>query len=135
MFRFAAKHLILYFILMIFEQPLRLVCLSFMFRQFVIFCLLHFAQIVPLKKYEIKNVKTAEKLKIKPHGWNFSSNNRGNFELCCTETWIIWFIPFSFLFLCSISIVVPGIPVGIQLHVSLTLYASLFIIFSLLFTW
>ena len=50
---------------------------------------------------------------------------------CGVTTGIYGSIPFSFLFLDTKSIVISSIPMGIHLHVLLTLYTSLFVIFGL----
>ena len=50
---------------------------------------------------------------------------------CWVTTRIYGSIPFSFLFLDTKSIVISSIPMRIHLHVLLTLYTSLFVIFGL----
>ena len=47
-------------------------------------------------------------------------------------TWVVRFVSLSLLLLGPVSVVIPGVPVRVELHVPLPLYASLLIILSLL---
>ena len=46
-------------------------------------------------------------------------------------TWVIGFVSLSLLLLGSVSVVIPGVPVRVELHVSLSLNPSLLVIFCL----
>ena len=47
-------------------------------------------------------------------------------------TWVVRFVSLSLLLLGPVSVVVPGVPVRVELHVSLSLNPRLLVIFGLL---